>query len=157
MPDRKEVLLKKLEGVRASLLDTAAAITADQWERKVFSESEEWQVLDLFRHIVSAEQSMTRLIENIRDGGEGASADFDLTRWNDSRVKKVRHKTIGDLTVDLAQNRAYLLGVIESLGEDDWDKKGRHGSLRIMSIEEILNLIADHEEHHMEDIQAAIA
>jgi hypothetical protein len=100
---------------------------------------------------------MTRLIENIRDGGEGASPEFDLTRWNDSRVKKARHKTIADLTADLTQNRTHLLGVIESLGEDDWDKRGRHGSLRIMSIEEILHLIADHEERHMGDIRQAVA
>lgn len=157
MSDRKEVVVKKLEEVRAALLDTAATITAEQWEQKVFSESEEWQVLDLFRHVVSAEHSMTRLIENIRDGGEGASPDFDLTRWNDRGVQKARHKTIGDLTADLAQNRAYLLGVIESLGENDWDKNGRHGSMRIMSIEEILHLIADHEERHMADIRRAVA
>jgi uncharacterized damage-inducible protein DinB len=157
MTDRKEAIVKKLEGVRASLLDMAATIPDDQWERRVFPESEEWQVSDLFRHVVSAEHSMTRLIENIRDGGEGASPEFDLTRWNDSRVKKARHKTIADLTADLTQNRTHLLGVIESLGEDDWDKRGRHGSLRIMSIEEILHLIADHEERHMGDIRQAVA
>jgi hypothetical protein len=122
----------------------------------VFSESAEWQVSDLLRHDVSAEHSMTRLIENIRDGGEGASADFDLTRWNASRVQKAKAKSIEDLTADLAQNRTYLLGVIDSLDEADLDKKGRHGSLRIMSIEEILHLIADHEQRHMADIQQAL-
>jgi hypothetical protein len=157
MSDRKEVVVKKLEGVRASLLDMAATIEDEQWERKVFSESEEWQVSDLFRHIVSAEHSMTRLIENIRDGGEGASPEFDLTRWNDSRVKKARHRTIADLTADLTQNRADLLEVVDTLHEDDWDKQGLHGSLEMMTIEEILHRIADHEAHHMRDIQQAVA
>ncbi|MFZ0545968.1 MAG: DinB family protein [Candidatus Promineifilaceae bacterium] len=157
MADRKEVVLEKLERVRASLLDLVGTIEDEQWERKVFSEEEAWRVSDLLRHVVSAEHSMTRLIENIRDGGEGASPDFDLMRWNASRVQKAIQKSVSDLTADLAKNRTYLLGVIQNLSEDDLDKKGRHGSMRIMSIEEILHLIADHEEHHMGDIQQAIS
>jgi hypothetical protein len=157
MTNRKEELLGKLERVRGALLDLVGTIEGDKWQQQVFSESDEWQVSDLLRHVVSAEQSMTRLVENIREGGEGASPDFDLTRWNARGVQKARQKSVEELTAELAQNRAYLLGVIESLGEDDWDKKGRHGSLRIMTIEEILHLIADHEERHMEDIQRAVS
>jgi uncharacterized damage-inducible protein DinB len=157
MSERKETVLQKLETVRSSLLEMIGNIDDEAWSRPVFSESTEWQTSDLLRHIVSAEHSMTRLIENLRDGGEGASADFDLTRWNASRVEKAKAKSIEDLTADLGQNRSYLLGVIESLSNEDWDKKGRHGSMRIMSIEEILHLIADHESRHMEDIQNAAA
>jgi uncharacterized damage-inducible protein DinB len=156
MTERKQTVLTKLETVRGSLLDMVETIEEQSWTQPVFSESAEWQVSDLLRHVVSAEHSMTRLIENIRDGGEGASADFDLTRWNASRVQKAKAKSIEDLTADLAQNRTYLLGVIDSLDEADLDKKGRHGSLRIMSIEEILHLIADHEQRHMADIQQAL-
>jgi uncharacterized damage-inducible protein DinB len=157
MSERKETVLQKLETVRSSLLEMIGNIDDEAWSRPVFSESTEWQTSDLLRHIVSAEHSMTRLIENLRDGGEGASADFDLTRWNASRVEKAKAKSIEDLTADLGQNRSYLLSVIESLSNEDWDKKGRHGSMRIMSIEEILHLIADHESRHMEDIQNAAA
>jgi uncharacterized damage-inducible protein DinB len=155
--ERKNKVVEKLESTRAAFLEMAEGIEAAAWSRPVFSESTEWQVSDLFRHVVSAEHSMTRLIENIRDGGEGASADFDLTRWNASRVQKAREKSIGDLTADLTKNRSYLLGVIDTLTNEDLDKSGRHGSLRIMTIEEILNLIADHEQHHLEDIQKATA
>ncbi len=157
MTDRKQTVIKKLETVRASLLEMVEAIDDEGWAKQVFSESAEWKTSDLLRHVVSAEHSMTRLIENIRDGGEGASADFDLTRWNASRVQKAKQKSISDLTADLAQNRTYLLGVIDSLSEGDWDKRGRHGSMRIMSIEEILHLIADHEQWHMDDIKRAVA
>jgi uncharacterized damage-inducible protein DinB len=156
MTERKQTVLTKLETVRGSLLDMVETIEEQSWTQPVFSESAEWQVSDLLRHVVSAEHSMTRLIENIRDGGEGASADLELTRWNASRVQKAKAKSIEDLTADLAQNRTYLLGVIDSLNEADLDKKGRHGSLRIMSIEEILHLIADHEQRHMADIQQAL-
>lgn len=157
MEKGKERVLVKLERVREALLEVVDGIDGEAWERKVFSEEEEWRVSDLFRHIVGAEPSMTRLIENIRDGGKGASPEFDLARWNASRVKKTRHKSIEELTADLAQNRAYLLEVVETLEEDDWDKEGLHGSMEMMTIEEILHRIADHEEEHLQDIRQAAA
>jgi uncharacterized protein (TIGR03083 family) len=155
MADRKEKVLEKLAKIRQELLDLVAEVDEAGWERKVWSESEEWRVSDLFRHIVGAEPSMAKLIENIRDGGKGASPEFDLARWNASRVKKTQNKSIDDLTADLAQNRVHLLSVVETLEEDDWDKKGLHGSMQVMTIEEILHRIADHEAHHMEDIRRA--
>jgi hypothetical protein len=157
MGDRKEVVVEKLERIRQELIETVAEVDESGWQRKVWSESEEWQVSDLLRHIVGAEPSMMKLIENIRDGGKGASPDFDLARWNAGRVKKTQNKSIEELTADLAQNRAQLLAVVETLKEEDWDKEGLHGSMEWMNIEGILHRIADHEEHHMKDIQRAVA
>ena len=157
MADRKDVVLDKLENVRQELLAVVAEVDEGGWARNVFTETAEWRVSDLFRHIVGAEPSMARLIENIRDGGSGASPDFDLARWNASRVKKTSQKSIEELTADLAKNRADLLAVVETLEEDDWDKQGLHGSLVVMTIEEILHRIADHEAEHAEDIRRATA
>jgi hypothetical protein len=156
MEERKEAVLDKLVRARRELLETAGTLNEEQWERKVFSEEEEWRVSDLFRHVVSSEQSMTRLIETIRDGGEGVPADFDLVRWNARGVQKTKEKTTPELSADLTTNRTHLLGVIDSLGEGDWDKQGRHGSMRMMTIEEILHLIADHEIRHLADIKKAV-
>ena len=157
MEDRKAIVLRKLERVREELLALVGDVDEAAWERSVFSESDEWLVSDLFRHIVDAEAGMTGLIKNIRDGGTGVPPDFDLVRWNASQVKKTKEKSIDDLTADLVKNRAKLLNVVETLEEEDWDKKGRHASLIIMTIEEVLHRIADHESEHTEDIRRALA
>jgi hypothetical protein len=99
---------------------------------------------------------MTNLIENIRKGGEGVPADFDLHRWNNRNVNKAKEKSPQILFDELENNRLRLLELLDSLEEEDWNKQGRHGSLRMMSVEEILNLIADHESWHGNDIRQAI-
>ncbi len=58
--------------------------------------------------------------------------------------------------VAMEKNREDLLAFMDSLTEEDWQKKGRHGSLKIMTIEEICHIIADHEATHAADISAAL-
>ena len=155
MNDRKEKVLEKLTRVRQQLLQLVAEVDDAGWERKIYSDSDQWQVSDLFRHIVDAEPGMTGFIKNVRDGGYGVPPDFDLARWNASRVKKFGELSIEQLTAELTKNRTKLLEVVDTLKAEDWDKKGRHASLRIMTIEEVLHRIADHESEHMEDIRRA--
>ena len=157
MSDSKKATLRaKLEANRQELLATLQPLTDKQWNIVVFSEGEGWRVSDLLRHLVDAERSMTNLIENIRKGGEGVPADFDLQRWNSRNVGKAKEKSPDLLFGELETNRVRLLELLDSIEAEDWDKKGRHGSLRMMTVEEILNLIADHESWHGNDIRQAI-
>lgn len=156
MSDKKETLYQKLDGSRQSLLALVDGIEAEQWQTAVYGDGATWSIADMLRHLNDAERGMTRLMGNIRDGGEGASADFDLARWNASRVEKAKDKSVTELLASMAQNRDSLKAFIASLNEEDWGKEGRHGSGRIMTVEAICNLIAEHEVSHVNDIQAAL-
>jgi hypothetical protein len=100
---------------------------------------------------------MTRLIVQIQGGGEGVPPDFDLHRWNQRAVSKLQDKTVADLLAGMVDSRIELLDVIDSLDDADWDKQGRHASLRIMTIEEVCHLIADHEQAHAALMKEALA
>jgi hypothetical protein len=113
--------------------------------------------MDLLRHLVWAEGGMLRLMRQIRAGEEGVPADFDLNRYNASGINKLKDQMPADLLVRLEQNRGDLLSFVEALEEGDWEKKGRHGSLRIMTIKEILELVASHEEQHLSDMRHALS
>lgn len=152
----KTDLKTKLAENRAALFALLQGLTDEQWETAVFSEETIWAVSDMVRHLEGAERSMIALMSNIQQGGEGASEDFDLARFNASRIKKAKEKRPFELMADMEKNREDLLTFIESLTDEDWQKRGRHGSLRIMSIEEICNTLANHEAIHAYDIRAAI-
>ena len=156
MIDQRAELRMKLEANRQALLALLAGLSEAEWETAVYTESANWQVIDLLRHLTEAESSMTRLMALIRDGGPGVPEDFDLDRWNASRIKKTIGKSTDELFAGMAQNRADLLAFMDSLDESDWAKKGRHGSGRILSIEEICQIIADHEQHHTQDIRQTL-
>lgn len=155
--ERKAHIITRLDETRAGLNDLLEKIDETQWETAVYSEETLWTVSDILRHMSAAERSMIALMARIREGAEGAPADFDLNRWNASRVAKAKDKSAEEILVDMEHNRADLIKFIDALDNADWGKRGRHGSLRIMSIAEICETIADHEETHTADIRAALA
>ena len=150
------VIEAKLALARQEFLDLITPFSESEWQVVVFSEGDQWTVADILRHLTGAEASMTRLAEIIRDGGEGAPPDFDLQRWNARGIKKSKAKDPQELIEEMSANRIKLFTFIDGLEPDDWSKSGRHGSLQIMSIEEILNQIANHESQHTLDIRKAL-
>jgi hypothetical protein len=154
--DKKNDIKTKLTHTRFELTDLAVGLTEAQWLSKAYTEDSEWRVIDIFRHIADSERGMTNLMIQIRQGGEGVPSDFDLDRWNQRAVAKLQDKSVEGLLADMATNRAALFSFIDSLEPEDWEKKGRHASLRVMSIEEICRLIADHEAMHLTVIRQSL-
>lgn len=161
MSDQKKAeVLQKLADARAETKAFLSQLTTAQWETAVYNGHDDdgnWHIIDVVRHLVNAEKGMTRLMMQIRDGGEGVPADFDLNRWNASGVARSKSKTVNELLTDMETIRTTLVQFIDRLHEDDWAKKGRHGSMQIMRIDEICHLIADHEISHRSEVQKAIA
>ena len=156
-PEKIKAIRQKLGDTRAELLALAHELTEEQWEHSAFSEGSEWRVVDVFRHIADSERGMTNLMIQVKQGGEGVPADFDLHRWNRRAVSKLQDKTPEELLEGMHTSRQALWALIDTLEPDDWEKKGRHASLRIMTIEEICHLIADHELNHANGIREAMA
>jgi len=156
MNDKKAMINEKLVNSRTALLSLAQGFDERMWGTAVYADDAAWSIADLLRHLANAERGMTRLMEMIRDGGEGAPADFDLSRWNQRGVQKLAAQTPADLLRAMRQNREKLNQFIQSIEDQDWGKKGRHANGRVLTIEQICHLIADHEAAHLEDIGAAI-
>ena len=154
---KKEVIQAKLSAIRDELNATVRALTPEQWSTKAYSEGSEWQVIDILRHVADSERGMTSLMIQIKGGGDGVPADFYLTRWSQRVVSKLADKGPQDLVDGMAQNRVALFAFIDELEDEDWGKKGRHASLKIMTIEEVCHLIADHEALHLAGIREALS
>lgn len=153
---RKAAIREKLSAAREALLALYGGLDEEALETIVYADGGEWRVADLLRHLMSAERDMGRLIDMIRTGGEGASADFDLHRWNASRIARSRDKSVPELLAEMDRNRLELLELLAATTAEELDRRGRHGSLRIMSVEEIFGLIADHERRHLDDIRRVL-
>ncbi|RMG96080.1 MAG: DinB family protein [Chloroflexi bacterium] len=151
--DKKSIIREKLTRTRAELMAFIQQVDEATWQKEVYSEGDHWTMADILRHLVDAERGMTRLMIRIQEGHEGVPPDFDQARWNRRAIEKSRQKSIQELIEEMSENRQQLLAFIETIQPDDWQKKGRHASLRILSIEEICHLIADHEERHLRDMR----
>lgn len=154
--ERKEAIKAKLAAAREDWNATLNGLTEEQWTTPAYSEGSEWRVVDILRHVADSERGMTGLMAQIKAGGEGVSPDFDLARWNQRVVSKLGEKSPRELLDGMAESRTALFAFIDDLEGDDWDRQGRHGSMQIMTIEEILHLIADHEALHLAGIREAL-
>lgn len=155
--EKKEVIRRRLHDSRQALLGLVQEMDEAQWTHPVYSHDARWTALDVLRHLTWAESGMTRLMKLIREGNEGVPPDFDLDRYNKSGVRKLKEKSATELLSQMEENRRQLLDLIQDLDESEWHKQGRHGSLRIMTIEEICQQCADHERQHTQDIRQALA
>ncbi len=152
----KQAIKEELREAREGLYRAIGGLSDAQWQGRAYSEEGgEWRVLDLLRHVVDSERSMTALMAQVQAGGAGVPDDFDLTRWNRRVVEKMQGRSLDDLMTALAQDRVALFDFIDGLADEDWDKKGRHGSGYVMTIAEVCRLIAAHERAHTAEILAA--
>ena len=158
MSDRKTAVLTLLEKNRIQLFNAISQLDDSAWNKVIYSEETDapWTTADILRHLLNAEAGMTGLMNNIKTKGRGVPEDFDRSRYNRRQVDKLKDKTPQELMAQMSDNRTALLAFIDTLEEEDWDKSGRHASLKIMTIEEICQTIANHEVAHLEEILAQV-
>ncbi len=158
MSERKTAVLALLEENRKRLFDGLSQLDDAAWNKVIYSQETEapWTASDILRHLLNAESGMTGLMNNIKTKGRGVPEDFDRSRYNRRQVEKMKDKTPQELIEQMKANREALLAFIDKLEDEDWDKSGRHASLKIMTIEEVCQTIANHEVAHLDEILAQI-
>jgi hypothetical protein len=158
MSDRKNVALAiKLNEARAKLMAFFDGLEEVDWKTAVYHEDTTWTITDILRHLVDSERGMTSMMMQWQQGKDPIPPDFDLARWNNRAIQKTAEKSPDELLTEYRQNHINLLSFIDTLQEEDWARQGRHGSLRIMNIEEVCHLVADHELDHLRVMQEVLA
>ncbi|HLY28355.1 MAG TPA: DinB family protein [Aggregatilineales bacterium] len=152
MSDRKTEVLDTIEAGRQKLNAVLGQLQADDWEKPIQDADQQWTVRQIVAHLVDAQKGMAGQITKINAGTEAIPPDFDLNRWNKRTVEKSADKTRQELLAALSEGHSAVKQVIESLSENDFQKQGRHSSLRIMTLEEFGKEIGKHEMEHAQII-----
>lgn len=154
---RQESVLKQLDESYAYLTDHLGRLTPADWERPIQDADQQWTARQILVHLVDSQKGMTGQMLRINQGEEAIPVDFDLNRWNKRTVEKNAERTVADLMAQLESDFAKLKTFVSSLSDADFDKRGRHSSLEIMSLEQISRLIASHEMEHVQLIVEKIS
>jgi hypothetical protein len=155
LSERKEKLKRKLSEARAYLNNVLDQV-GDRWEMQVHSQEGGWTVRQLVNHIATADRGHNNMVMGIAEGVEVVPADFELERYNRRTTEKTVEKPAELSRNELAQQREQLLQWLDTLDEDKLDREGRHGTLRIMSVEDIMRTMAIHERDHANEIARAL-
>jgi uncharacterized damage-inducible protein DinB len=151
MTERIDSLRGKLATAR-DYLNAVLDQVGDRWDTEVYSDGLQWSVGQLLNHLADADRGHNYQVMSIAAGKEAIPEDFDIERYNKGVTNKTAEQTPEQAREMLAANRVALDRWLADLEDAALDIEGRHASLRILSVAQILQVIADHERGHAEDI-----
>lgn len=138
------------------LLNRVLDSVGDRWEASVYSDGAAWNVRQLVIHMAIADKGMNNQVMGIAEGREVIPADFDVDRYNKRSVEKQAEMTPEQARASLVESRAALLDWLNQADPSVLDRSGRHASLRILTVGQILDVMIAHERDHARDIARAL-
>jgi hypothetical protein len=155
MSKRIETLKQALTESRQHL-DLVLDQVGNRWETQIYSEGARWNARQLVTHLAISHHGLNNQVVGIAEGREVVPADFDINRYNQRSVEKRAEMTVDEARASLSESHAALLAWLDTADDSGLDKTGRHASLRILSVEQIVQNVADHERGHADDLANAL-
>jgi hypothetical protein len=156
MSERAEKLAIKFERGKEKTIAYFKSLSLEDWGVSVYSDGAAWTILEMFTHVVESERDLRRLMEDIAAGGEGVPEDFELQRFNESRVKKVENPEPKKLIEAFSERRDKTIAFVSELADEDLDKRGRHPTMGTTSVEEVGKMIYLHVQMHIRDARGVL-
>ncbi len=133
-------------------LDSILDQVGDRWETQIYSDGLEWTVRQIVVHLASADSGHNNQVMNIAEGRDLIPEDFDIERFNRRVTEKSTDKSVEEARNELSASRQQLNQWLFTIDESVLENKGRHASLRVLTVAQILRLMALHEKSHADDI-----
>lgn len=156
MKDTPESLAARLEKEGEKTAAFLKELSTPDWDAAVYSEGAAWPVKEIISHIVESERDLPRLFRRIVIEGQGVPDDFDLDRYNESKVNKVGERSPEELTKMFKKRRAETVAFVAGFSEDDLSKIGKHPFLGDTEVVEMIKLMYIHIKLHTRDIKRAL-
>lgn len=149
-------LAEKLRSEGERFVSRFADLTDEEWQKQVYTEGATWTIRNVLSHFVTSERGLLKLFENIRRGGEGASEDFSIDRYNAAMQARTQELTPQELLEQYRTTRAESVAWTGGLSESDLEKQGRHPFLGVTTIREMVKMLFLHNQLHYRDIRKAL-
>ncbi|HLF03450.1 MAG TPA: DinB family protein [Anaerolineales bacterium] len=158
MPDHKELIIKRLAEEGAKTVTFFRGLQPDDWAQQVYTTGPEWGAYDLLHHFISAERMFAKIYQDIQNGGQGVSKDFDIDAFNAQDVASLRQANHSPeaLIAEFDRQRSQTIAIVESFADPDFDRIARHPWFGLTQLENVLKLIYRHTMLHQRDIGKAI-
>lgn len=149
-------LAEKLTSEGEKIHAIFSALADNQWNAEIYTEGTTWTIRNLLSHLVTSERGLLKLFEQIRQGGEGASLEFSIDRYNASMQARNKDLTEAELLKQYQGVRANSIAWVSSLKEDELEIRGRHPFLGVTTIREMIKMLYIHNQTHYRDMKRAL-
>ena len=146
-------LAEKLKSEGEKIYAVFSEFKDNQWDMEVYTEGTTWTIRNLLSHLVTSERGLIKLFERIRLGGEGASLDFSIDRYNASMQARNKDLTEAELLNQYQEVRANSIEWVSDLKNEELEISGRHPFLGITTIREMIKMLYIHNQTHYRDMK----
>jgi hypothetical protein len=154
--DRRQEIIHTLEKGLERSIAFFTSLTPDQLAEEIYQDGARWTAQQVVAHFIAIERSMQWLFNNMLSGGEGAPADFDVDRYNQSQTRKFDDLPLDGLIERLQRVRRETIDIVSAMSESDLDREGRHAFHGHGKLERFIRWADEHMQIHEEEIKAAL-
>lgn len=149
-------LAEKLKSEGEKIYTVFSEFTDSQWSADVYTEGTTWTIRHLLSHLVTSERGLIKLFEQIRLGGEGASTDFSIDRYNAAQQARSKDLTPSEILEQYQEVRANSITWVLNLKDEELEIKGRHPFLNVTTIREMIKMLYIHNQTHYRDMKKVL-
>jgi uncharacterized protein (TIGR03083 family) len=151
--DRKDALRTRLVAGRVALTSSLDSMREEDWDRPTTNPS--WTARDILTHLSIAEPGLLARMRRILEGTSALQPGFDLNVYNQRQVSKRQGESVAILRAALDESRPQVLAFLDRLSDEQLEIRGWHASGREVTLADMFEILADHEETHARDILTA--
>ncbi len=148
-----DFLAKRLRAEGEKMQAFFASLSPAEWQQQVYTDGAVWRVRDVLAHFVASERGFLRLLQDVLDGGAGASPDFSIDSYNQEQVAALQTRQPDDLLQDYAQVRARTIAWVAARTPEELQQRGRHPFLGETTLAEMIKMIYRHNQIHYRDLR----
>ena len=156
MTDRRSDIISQLENSLHASIAFYRSLKPEELNVTVYEDGESWTVLQVLAHLITIEQSMQWLFNNILSGGPGAPPDFDVERFNRSQPKKLFNLDLDELIRQFSSVREITISIVRNMDENDLDREGVHAYHGHGKLERFIRWAYEHQRIHADEIRRAL-
>ena len=149
-------LAEKLKSEGEKIYTAFSEVTDGQWNAEVYTEGATWTIRNTLSHLVTSERGLIKLFEQIRLGGEGASTDFSIDRYNAAQQARSKDLTPSEILEQYKEVRANSITWVSGLKSEELEIKGRHPFLNVTTIREMIKMLYIHNQTHYRDMKKVL-
>ena len=149
-------LAEKLKSEGEKIYTAFSEVTDSQWNAEVYTEGATWTIRNTLSHLVTSERGLIKLFEQIRLGGEGASTDFSIDRYNAAQQARSKDLTPSEILEQYKEARANSITWVSGLKDEELEINGRHPFLNVTTIREMIKMLYIHNQTHYRDMKKVL-
>ena len=155
MGEELDHIRKRLQAEGEKTIGFFEALSAEEWEKQIYSTGSKWRVREVLAHFISAERAYQVYLQDVLQGGRGAPDSLDIDQFNETEVSSMQG-TPTELMDTYQQVRRDTLQFTSELEDADLTRTANHPWFEDKDVGWYLKLLYRHNTMHRMDIRKSL-